>query len=253
MDFGPSATDYATHRPGFPESFFTRISTLGWIAPGMRALDLGAGTGAMALELAARGLSVTALDRSSDMLSALSTRANKMNLSVRTIVGVAEAIAAPDRSFELITAAQCWWWFDPVQTIREVQRLLVPGGRLLIASFCYLTLPGTIAHASEQLVSKHNPSWSGAAWEHGIFPEQATQLGKAGFSDIETWSYDVDVAFTQEAWRGRMRACNGVAVSLPPDRVEAYDREHAELLAQQFPGELKIKHRVSAVSGVNQR
>jgi SAM-dependent methyltransferase len=250
VDFGKTAGDYGRHRPGFPDSFFMRLTAEKWIAPKMRALDLGAGTGAMALGLAARGLEVTALDRSPEMLAVLSERARGSGLAVRVEAGVAEATKQPDAAFELVTAAQCWWWFDPVQTIREVKRVLAPGGRLLIASYCYLNLPGNVANASEELVHKYNPSWSGEAWIHGMFPEQATQMGIGGFRDIESWSYDVFTPFTHEAWRGRMRACNGVAASLDREAVKAYDREHAALLASRFPGELSIQHRVFAVSGV---
>ena len=43
MDFGRTAVDYAARRAGFPEAFFDALAGRGWIAPGMRALDLGTG------------------------------------------------------------------------------------------------------------------------------------------------------------------------------------------------------------------
>lgn len=53
IDFGRTAADYERFRPGFPESFFDRLVRDGWIAPGQRALDLGTGTGTLALGFAA--------------------------------------------------------------------------------------------------------------------------------------------------------------------------------------------------------
>ena len=42
IDFGRTAVDYERYRPGFPDEFFDRLETAGWIAPGIRALDLAA-------------------------------------------------------------------------------------------------------------------------------------------------------------------------------------------------------------------
>jgi ABC-type amino acid transport substrate-binding protein len=47
-----------------------------------------------------------------------------------------------------------------------------------------------------------------------------------------------------------MRTCNGVGSALEPGQVERFDRDLARLLAQEFPGELSVPHRVFATSGV---
>jgi hypothetical protein len=176
-------------------------------------------------------------------------RAKDLDLPLGIIEGVAEDTREPAASYELITVAQAWWWFDPVKTLAEANRLLVGGGRMLIASFCYLPLPGSIAEQSEALVLKHNPGW-GAAGCQGIFPEQATQLAVAGFTSIETISYDVLVPFTHEAWRGRMRACNGVAASLPESVVLAFDQELGCLLASHCPDPFSVHHRIFVATSI---
>jgi 2-polyprenyl-3-methyl-5-hydroxy-6-metoxy-1,4-benzoquinol methylase len=63
-DFGKTAGDYGRHRAGFPDEFFERLQASGIIRAGMRALDLGTGTGTIARGLALRGCEVTGLDRS---------------------------------------------------------------------------------------------------------------------------------------------------------------------------------------------
>jgi hypothetical protein len=60
--------------------------------------------------------------------------------------------------------------------------------------------------------------------------------------------YDLDIPYTAEGWRGRIRASAGVGASLAPAEVEAFDAELARLLDGSFPGvSLKIPHRVFTI------
>ena len=55
--------------------------------------------------------------------------------------------------------------------------------------------------------------------------------------------------YGHRAWRGRIRASAGVAASLGPEAVAAFDAEHATLLATGFPSEpLDVPHRVWALT-----
>ncbi len=249
VDFGRSADDYDRYRPGFPDAFFDRLGRSGWLVPGARALDVGTGTGTLALGFAARGLRVTGLDIAPDLLDVARRTAASRGLDAEFRTGSAEATGLPDAIFDLVSAGQCWWWFDSDRAAREAARLLVQGGRLLICDFSYLALPGGVAARTEALVLEHNPGWSKAGWT-GIHPEQVRALDEAGFRDVESFSYTVDVDFTHEAWRGRMRTCNGIGPSLEPAQVDGFDRDLATLLATAFPGGLSIPHRVFAASGV---
>jgi len=249
IDFGRAAGDYDRYRPGFPESFFDHLDQKGWIAPGLRALDLGTGTGSLALGFAARGVVATGLDIAPDLLDVARRTATAHGLAAEFVEGSAEDTGLPGRSFDLVSAGQCWWWFDSDRAAQEAVRLLVSGGRLLICDFSYLPLPGNVCALSEKLVLEHNPGWPRAGWR-GVHPEQVQALDVAGFRDVESFSYTVGLPFTHEEWRGRMRTCNGVGSALEPEQVERFDRDLAKLLAQEFPGELSVPHRVFATSGV---
>ena len=249
IDFGRTVADYEQHRPGFPESFFDRLVRLRWISENLRALDVGAGTGSLALGFAARGLEVTGLDIAPELLSVARQSAVDRELSVRFVLARAEATTQDDASFDLVSAGQCWWWFNSDEAIREARRVLAQGGRLLICSFSYLPLPGSVAGRTEALVLGHNPGWSKAGWP-GIHPEQVQALDRGGFTDVESFSYIVDVPFSHDGWRGRMRTCSGVGSSLGPEQVERFDTALAEMLAREFPGELSVPHRVFAASGI---
>lgn len=249
IDFGRTATDYEQYRPGFPASFFERLETLGWITPAQRALDLGTGTGSLALGFAARGLEVTGLDVAEELLAVAGRTAAERGLDVQFVPGRAESTGLGDASFDLVSAGQCWWWFDSDRAIAEANRILAPGGRLLICNFSYLPLPGNVADRTEELILEHNPGWPKAGWR-GIHPEQVQALDVGGFRDIESFSYAANVPFSHEGWRGRVRTCNGVGSALTEEQVQSFDADLAEVLASEFGRELSVPHRVFAASGI---
>lgn len=83
-----------------------------------------------------------------------------------------------------------------------------------------------------------------------MHPEHVEALDLGGFTDVDSFSYVVDVPFTHEAWRGRIRTGNGVGLALDPEQVERFDSDLVRLLAEEFPGDLSVAHRVFATSGV---
>ena len=82
----------------------------------------------------------------------------------------------------------------------------------------------------------------------GLYPQWLRDLGEAGFREIESFSYDMDVPYTHEAWRGRIRASAGIGATLAPAAVQRFDAELATLLQAMHPDPvMQIPHRVSAV------
>jgi SAM-dependent methyltransferase len=73
-------------------------------------LDVGAGTGRIALDLAARGIEVVALDADAELLEALSARAVAAGVHVATVVADARAFDLDGRRFGLIAV--------PMQTLQ---------------------------------------------------------------------------------------------------------------------------------------
>jgi ubiquinone/menaquinone biosynthesis C-methylase UbiE len=245
IDFGPAADDYARHRPGFPPAFFGHVQRAGIGLRGQRVLDLGTGTGTLALGFAERGCVVVGLDPSSAMLTEAAKAAARDNLPVRWLEARAEATGLPDADFDVVTAGQCWHWFDRPRAAAEAMRVLRPGGRVLLAYFTYLVEPGTVGAATEELVLRHNPTWpmAGDDGRHAYF---ADDLLDAGFRNAQLFDFVVPVTFTHEAWRGRLRACNGV-LTLPRETVAAFDAELAQLLRVRFPEPVVSDHRVFGI------
>jgi len=248
IDFGRTAADYDIHRPGFPSEIFEDWENRGWINSGTKALDLGTGTGSVALNLAQRGLIVTAADLALEMLDVARQRAESEGLEIDFIHAPAENTKIPSNSIDLITAGQCWWWFDPEPAIQEVKRILKPGGRLILCSFHYIPVPGSAAYRCEEIILKHNPGWRSAG-NDGLSPEQVWQLTCHHFDSIQTYTFDQNLSFTHERWRGRLRACNGVGASLATDEIHEIDAEIRCMLEEEFSDNINVLHRVFVTTG----
>lgn len=247
VDFGRTAKDYGRHRAGFPEPFFERLARFGIGRPGQRVLDVGTGTGTVARGLARRGAIVTGLDPAPALIQEAKRLDREAKVAVDYLVGRAEETGFSDASFEVATAGQCWHWFERRRAARELRRVLVAGGSIVVAHLDWLPLQGNVVQATERLILAHNPAWRGAGGT-GLYPAWLGDLWEAGFTGLETFSFDIAIPYSREAWRGRIRASAGVAASLPPDAVARFDEAHASMLAKDFPADLlAIPHRVWAV------
>jgi SAM-dependent methyltransferase len=245
IDFGQAAADYARHRPGFPDAFFEHVRSYGIGLAGQRVLDLGTGTGTLARGFATRGCHAVGLDPSPEMLVQARALDRQAKIIVEYVEANAETTGFPDASFDLVCAGQCWHWFDRVRAATEVVRILRTHGNALIAYFTYLSDPGTLGAATEALILKHNPAWQ-LAGSDGRSPWVASDLTAAGLHHVDTFEFDLDVLMTHEAWRGRIRACNGVFM-MPAERIPAFDADLAALLVRAYPDPVAVPHRAFGV------
>ena len=247
VNFGPTAADYGRYRAGFPAAFFKRLFDERWVATGDRVLDLGTGTGTIARGLALRGCHATGLDSEQHLLTEAARLDREAATGVAYVEGRAEDTGLPAAGFDLVTAGQCWHFFDRARAAAEVARVLVPGGRLVIAHFDWLPLRDNVVTATERLIEGTNPAWH-LGNTSGLYPAWLTDAADGGFDALETFSFDLDVAYSHEAWRGRIRASAGIGASLPADAVARFDGELDAMLRAGWPREpLVVPHRVWAV------
>ena len=122
LSFGAEAAAYERGRPSYPPE------AIDWLLPpdASDVLDLGAGTGKLTTRLVERGLNVVAVDPIPEMLELLS---NSLP-DTPALLGTAEEIPLPDNSVDAVLVAQAWHWFDTELAVKEVARVLRPGGRL---------------------------------------------------------------------------------------------------------------------------
>lgn len=98
---------------------------------GLKILDVGAGTGRLALALQKVGAQVTALDVSFEMLKVLANKNNK----IETVIGEAQNLPFADKTFDYVTAAFLVVHLkNPLSFFDEAHRVLKDGGKLIITN-----------------------------------------------------------------------------------------------------------------------
>ena len=114
--------------PTAPENRFI-LSSVGDLR-GKKVLDLGSGLGEAAVYFALQGAYVTACDVSPAMLAVVRRVAQRHGVHVDVQEAPAERTGLPDAAFDLVYAGNVLHHVDTPQTLREISRLLKPGGML---------------------------------------------------------------------------------------------------------------------------
>jgi 2-polyprenyl-3-methyl-5-hydroxy-6-metoxy-1,4-benzoquinol methylase len=120
------------------------------VPPGGRILDVGCGRGVLLAELANRGFEVHGVER---------TAAAALGADPRAQIRIASDLAAANYPAEFFDAVMIWHVLEhlrePVATIREIHRVLRPGGKLVVAVPNFSSLQAR---------------WAGPAWFHLDLP-----------------------------------------------------------------------------------
>ena len=120
------ASAYVRGRPDYPPALDEWLRRDLGLGAGKIAVDLGSGTGKFVPRLLAVGARVIAVEPSRAMRSELTA----LFPQVEAREGRAEAIPLADHSVDAVICAQCFHWFATDEALREIRRVLKPGGAL---------------------------------------------------------------------------------------------------------------------------
>ena len=166
---------------------FDRLQALGVGIKGQRILDLGTGTGVMARQFKKQGCDVIGTDISEEQVKMAQTLAKDESLDIDFRVSSAEDSDFPDNSFDVISANQCFLYFDKNVVFTKIKKMLKPNGVLVTSHFSWMPFLDPVAKASEELILKHNPSWTAHSYReksHQRFLVLKTTLRLAGSSTM---------------------------------------------------------------------
>ena len=118
-----------------------RTATMARLQPGDAVLDVGCGTGTLALEVARRVGSagrVAGIDPGTEQIARARAKATRRHLPIEFQVGVIEQLPFPDATFDVVLSTLMIHHVPaPIkrQGLAEIARVLKPGGRLVMADF----------------------------------------------------------------------------------------------------------------------
>jgi len=126
VGFSTAADTYVRGRPDYPADLRPWLEGELALGPGTVAVDLGAGTGKFTRLVALTGADVVAVEPVPEMRAKLAAS----QPAVRAVEGTAEAMPLGDASADAVVCAQAFHWFATDAALREIRRILRPGGRL---------------------------------------------------------------------------------------------------------------------------
>jgi len=162
-------------------------------ARGRRVLEVGVGTGKN-MPYYPPGVSITAVDLSPRMLERARARAARLGVSVELREADVQALPFPAASFDAVVGTFLFCSVpDPVLGLREVQRVLVPGGQLLLLEHVLSSRPvlRPLMHLANPFVVR----LMGA----NINRETVENVRRAGFVDLRVATLWLDIVKRIEA------------------------------------------------------
>jgi SAM-dependent methyltransferase len=131
--FSNHSQDYAKFRPRYPRSLFEYLGSI--CSERKLAWDCGTGNGQAATELAERFDKVIATDPSEQQL-----KNAERHPRIEYRQATAENSGMDSTSANLITVAQAFHWFRHQEFFSEVERVLIPGGPMVLMSYNMCTI-----------------------------------------------------------------------------------------------------------------
>jgi ubiquinone/menaquinone biosynthesis C-methylase UbiE len=130
--FQSTVAYYQRYRLAYPDRLIARVSALAGLRPGDPVLDLGAGTGMLAVGFAKLGMAVTAMDPEPDMLAACEEVARAASVRVSLKQGGSHDLAPGMGPFRLVTIGRSFHWMDRAATLAMLARIVPREGGIAL-------------------------------------------------------------------------------------------------------------------------
>ena len=202
---------YERGRPAYPQEAIDALS----ITPETRVADIGCGTGKFTRLLANTQARIVGVEPLPGMLSTFRT----LLPDVEAVSAAAEALPFADATFELLTCASAFHWFDHDRAIPELHRVLRGDGRLAIIWNRRDALTGW-AHDFWQVTEEHRgdtPGYRSGAWRDAL-------EGSPLFGPITEHSFPYVQITDLEGLIARVASISFIETLPPATRDEVLDR-----------------------------
>jgi SAM-dependent methyltransferase len=126
MGYQTSSDTYEKGRPAYTEEAVFGLAERLRLKPESQIIELGAGTGKFTRILAEKFPNIVAFEP----VAAMREKFAEVLPSVKVLEGAGEKISASDTSADAVIVANAFHWFDSDAALKEIHRVLKPGGSL---------------------------------------------------------------------------------------------------------------------------
>jgi SAM-dependent methyltransferase len=212
--------DYPTMVETFLLPLGPRLVEACGIGPGMRVLDVAAGTGNAAIPAALKGADVTASDLTPELLDAGRARAEAAGVELDWVVGDAERLPFADGSFDVVMSS-IGVMFAPrhQDAADELVRVCRPGGTIGLLSWTPEGQIGALFRAMKPFApppppgAQSPPLWGGEDHQDGLFGDRVAFTARSR-DVLEVTAFERPTGFAEhfKAYYGPTIVARGNAV-----------------------------------------
>jgi ubiquinone/menaquinone biosynthesis C-methylase UbiE len=249
--FKGTAWFYARNRAGYPPAFFNIIKDKFNLSKNNRVLDLGCGTGQIAIPICQYVREVVAMDPEPEMLVEGKMLAEKSGASnIRWIEGVSEDLVDLRYKlgkFQLAAVGTAFHWMNREKTLDDLYAMLNEGGGIVIAN-----LDNSLFRKPEiiQLVKK----WLGEERRagSGVYKPPARPheevISESKFHRMEFWKYPMVFINNLDSIIGNIYSTSMANQEVLGDKKEAFERDLRDALLRVNPlGKFVSEGQVQAI------
>jgi SAM-dependent methyltransferase len=236
--FNTVAEIYMRFRRAYPAEVLAAVQVAAGLGPGMRALEIGCGTGQLSVPLAQVGVEIHAVELGAE-LAAIARRRLGAYPTASVAVAEFETWPLPPRPFDAVLCANAFHWLDVGVRVRKSAEVLRPGGTLCIVH------PHHVRGGSPGFVQGTNPyyvKW-GLGYDPDFQPPRPEELrpmypeleADAAFACVERRRFEDMQRFTAEEYVGMLRT-DSLVLGLEPAERAGFLADIEELIHRRYDG-----------------
>jgi len=225
--FAGTAWYYARYRPGYPQAFFDDLARQFHLDGTGRLLDLGCGTGQLALPLARHVAEAIGVDPEPEMLTEAAGLAHAAQITnITWAQGSSENLPSQLGRFDLVTMGRSFHWMDRERILNTLDDMVDERGGVVIANDSCLVRPATIW---QQAIYEFQyrflpPDWQASSPNLTSDHEPHQEiLARSAFGHVQYQTYEFARTWTIEQAIGYF-----YSTSLPLRRLLGYRRSEFE-------------------------